>query len=226
MAASQTTGTTQAQPATQPPKATRRSAKGLRTRMRIVDAAERLFGQNSYETVSQRDIADEAGVLIGLVTHHYPNKISLFDAVIARRAEELNSRRLERLKAVDQTVVDAIIDAFNEPLLELVGGKDEGWSNYARLMSKMAYSEVGLQATERYYGGTVKAFLDVLHAAMPGVDRMAVAHAFIYSIEILLTSIYMPGRFAAVAGLDAFEPDAREVYDTVRPFVLGGIKAL
>ena len=210
------------------PKATRRSPKGERTRAKIIDAAERLFGRSSYETVSQRDVADEAGLLIGLVTHHYPNKVSLFDAVIARRAEELNSRRLERLGAADKSSVEEIIDAFFEPLLELISSSSsDGWNNYARLMSRMVYSEVGAQSSATYYSGTVKIFLNALIEALPEVDRVTVAHAFVYSIEVLLTSLYLPNRFTGVAGLEeAARQDARQVYSTIRPFVLGGIGAL
>jgi len=226
----QTTKRTRAKPAARSedrPKATRRSPKGERTRAKIMDAAERLFGQNSYETISQRDVADEAGLLIGLVTHHYASKAILFDAVIARRAEELNRRRLERLETVDKLSVEGIIDAFFEPLLELIGSGNEGWNNYARLMSKMVYSDVGAQSSRVYHSGTVTMFLNALVEALPTVDRTTTAHAFIYSIEILLTSLYLPNRFVGVAGLeDAVNQTPRQVYATIRPFVLGGIQAL
>jgi AcrR family transcriptional regulator len=210
-----------------PGRKERRSPKGERTRARILDVAERLFGQKSYETVSQRDVADEAGLLIGLVTHHYPNKMSLFDAVIARRADELNHMRLLRLAAVETLSVEGIIDAFFEPLLELVGSESEGWHNYARLMSKMIHSEVGTDASSRYYSQTVTTFLERLAEAMPNCDRATVSRAFICSIETLLTALYRPGRYADILGIADFDDQQpARVYKSIRHYVLGGIAAL
>jgi AcrR family transcriptional regulator len=208
-------------------KTTRRSPKGERTRAKIVDTAERLFGLKSYETVSQRDVADEAGILIGLVTHHYPNKVSLFDAVISRRAEDLSRRRLHRLEKADKSSVEEIIDAFFCPLMDLIKSGSDGWDNYARLMSKMMYSEVGAQSSRKYHSATVKIFLEALSSALPMIDRMTVTHVFIYSIETLLTALYMPDRMAGFADVDeTADQDAHQVYMTIRPFVLGGIDAL
>lgn len=209
------------------PKTTRRSPKGETTRKKIIDTAERLFGQKSYETVSQRDVADEAGMLIGLVTHHYANKISLFDAVIARRAEELNRIRLQRLDAADRSSVAEIIDAFFCPLMELIKDGGDGWKNYAQLMSKMSYSEAGNQSTRIYYTPTVKIFRDAISLALPMVKRTIISQIFVYSIDMVLNALYLPNMEAIFDSAEEHKGlDTDTIYTTVRPFVLGGIEAI
>lgn len=49
---------------------------------RIVDAAERLFGERGYAGVSIRDIAEAAGVCKANVFHHFANKLELYRAVV------------------------------------------------------------------------------------------------------------------------------------------------
>src|SRR5207249_7612515 len=66
------------------------------TKLRILDAAERLFAQQGFD-VSIRAITDEAGVNLAAVNYHFQSKEALLDAIIARRIEPVNKRRLEML---------------------------------------------------------------------------------------------------------------------------------
>lgn len=49
---------------------------------RIIEAAERLFGERGYEGVSIRDIAAAAGVSKANVFHHFASKWELYSAVV------------------------------------------------------------------------------------------------------------------------------------------------
>ena len=73
------------------------------TKARILDTAEKLFGINGFESVSLRDITTDASVNLAAVNYHFQSKDALIDAVIARRIEPLNARRLELLDAAGPT---------------------------------------------------------------------------------------------------------------------------
>lgn len=211
-------------------KTARRSPKGERTRAKILDAAESLFALLPFESVFQRDVAARAEVLSGLVTHHYPTKASLFDAVAARRAAELNEQRRDRLAALVDPTIAAILDAYFLPLVERAKMRDDGWNAYFKMMSKFLYSDIGTEVGNRYYKGVTWEFVHALSKAAPETDRSTLTRAFLYSSDILLTSIFLPDRHEEIVGSD---PEARgevrqtaDAYVMIRPFILGGFEAL
>ena len=89
------------------------------TKTRILDTAEKLFGQNGFEATSLRDITAEAQVNLAAINYHFQSKDSLIDAVIQRRIEPVNRRRLEMLDAAGPNPsVEQIVQAFVTPVLE------------------------------------------------------------------------------------------------------------
>src|SRR5258707_8895507 len=92
----------------------------LPTKDRILDAAEKLFGTNGFEATSLRDITTYAQVNLAAVNYHFQSKDSLIEAVIARRIEPVNRKRLERLDAIGENPsVEQILTAYLGPLFEL-----------------------------------------------------------------------------------------------------------
>jgi AcrR family transcriptional regulator len=90
------------------------------TKTRILDAAERLFGANGFDSTSLRDITAEAQVNLAAVNYHFQSKDSLIDAVIARRIEPVNRKRLEMLdQAGTNPTLEQILASFLQPVLEL-----------------------------------------------------------------------------------------------------------
>lgn len=69
-------------------RGTERSARSARTRARILDAAEQIFGRRGYHDASIVDITQAAGVASGTFYVHFGSKMELFrELVQARRAE-------------------------------------------------------------------------------------------------------------------------------------------
>src|ERR1700741_3949641 len=94
------------------------------TKTRILDAAERLFGEKGFDSTSLRDITAEAQVNLAAVNYHFQSKDSLIDAVIARRIEPVNRKRVEMLdQAGPNPTLEQILASFLRPVLEL---KTEG----------------------------------------------------------------------------------------------------
>jgi AcrR family transcriptional regulator len=70
---------------TQPLRVTLREATGNA----IVDAAEKVAARDGVSSASLQAIADQAGVAVGTIYNYFKDKDALFDALFARRREEL-----------------------------------------------------------------------------------------------------------------------------------------
>lgn len=60
----------------------RPQARGVATRKRLLGEAERRFGTNGYEATSMNEIAEAAGVGVGTLYHHFPDKRALLLALV------------------------------------------------------------------------------------------------------------------------------------------------
>src|SRR5579863_6004584 len=67
------------------------------TKDKILDIAERLFGEQGYEATSLRHVIFEAGVNLAAVHYHFGSKEELLDAVVLRGAVPMNAERLALL---------------------------------------------------------------------------------------------------------------------------------
>ncbi|KIX12471.1 TetR/AcrR family transcriptional regulator [Dethiosulfatarculus sandiegensis] len=86
----------------------RRSTQKEKTRMLILDSARNLFNKSGFDKTSTRAIAKDAGVGIGTVFSHFPNKQSL---LIAALLDDLSStlKKATETLSDDVTVCDKLI---------------------------------------------------------------------------------------------------------------------
>ena len=109
------------------------------TKVRILDAAERLIAERGFE-VSLRTITADAGVNLAAVNYHFQSKEALIGALIERRIGPVNRQRIEMLDAVERRhrsgklPLEAIIHAFVDPAL-LMSERDHVWILFGRLYS-------------------------------------------------------------------------------------------
>ena len=95
------------------------------TRQKILDAAEKLFARQGFESTSLRSIIASAGVNLAAIHYHFRGKEGLIQAVIERRFARVNDERLRLLaeyenRAEGRTpLVEEILDAFLAPMLRL-----------------------------------------------------------------------------------------------------------
>lgn len=66
----------------------------------ILDAAERVLVQDGYDTASTNRVAQEAGISIGALYHHFPNKEAVMAAVIERYTDSAERFILDRMMEV------------------------------------------------------------------------------------------------------------------------------
>jgi AcrR family transcriptional regulator len=62
-----------------------RTAKGAATRVKLLSAAETVFGDMGFDAARVADIVSNAGVSHGLFYKHFPHKAAILTAVLARQ---------------------------------------------------------------------------------------------------------------------------------------------
>lgn len=87
--------------------AAKSTAKALRTRTRILDAALRLFVRVGYHAATNAEIAEACGLTRGAMLYHFPSREELVEAAIAH----IEARRSRLLEQAANTAVPAGVDA-------------------------------------------------------------------------------------------------------------------
>ena len=92
-----------------------------RTRVRLLDAAERLFAAKGFEATSVRDVTAKARANVASVSYHFGSKEALVRAVFERRRGEVNGKRLALLHGTGRRPApERILHAFIAPTFELM----------------------------------------------------------------------------------------------------------
>lgn len=80
------------------------TARGERTRRKLVDAAEVVFGQKGYEHASIADITSEAGVALGTFYVYFPDKKTLFVETVDNLGERLRKELSQAVEGLTDRV--------------------------------------------------------------------------------------------------------------------------
>ena len=211
----------------------KKKTAGRPAKERILDAAEQLFAQRGFYGVSLRDITQAAGVDVALVSYHFGGKRELFTAVFERRAEVLNRERLELLEEVRRRALpappslEAIANAFFEPLLERSARGGPGWKSYFALVAYVNNSpEFGPLMMTRHFDPLVDRFIAVLREALPGCPPREIYWSYQFLTGALTLTFAETGRIDKLSGGLCRSTDLDSVHERLAPYVAAGFRAL
>lgn len=145
------------------------------TRERILGAAEALFAELGFAGASLRQVTSVAKVNLAAVNYHFGSKDNLIEEVFRRRLDKLSRRRLAQLAAVtanDQATLEAVLDAFITPALEL-SMDDAGGGEFMRVLAR-AYAEHDSRLRtflSDNYGHVLKEFAATFADLLPHLDK-------------------------------------------------------
>jgi AcrR family transcriptional regulator len=182
-----------------------KSAKGERTREKILRVAERLFAEHGYDGVSVRSIAAAAGVQLALLSYYFRSKGGLYRAVFQRRIDPISERRLEVLNRVMRRVspppsIEEVLDALARPWVEL---RDKpGGQHYSQLVAREAGDprESRRGIVKDFLDPIAKEFLAAMEKTLPGRSRADIHWAYYFFIGGLLLTLANPGRLKRLSG--------------------------
>lgn len=108
-------------------------------KLRLVEAAEKLFAEKGFEAVSVRDITKEAGANVAAVNYHFGSRDGLVIAVISRYLMPVNQERLTRLEKAERngSEVREVLSAFVKPMVEQVGKSELSEKLYCQLLGRI-----------------------------------------------------------------------------------------
>lgn len=216
-------------PATRAPRKTRAAKSPDNTRDKIIDAAEALFGERTFDTVSLRDITQRAQVTLALASYHFGTKDRLFAEIVARRAIVLGELRRERLLALEaegRLETESILDAFFRPLFDKMTGGSAGWSAYLLILAQLGQTNRWLGLLHDNFDPTAELFLEKLAAALPDVPRSLLMRGFSLSLVAMLQTLSRNRRVDALSGGKVSADDLGEAYDVLLKFTVRGLESL
>jgi AcrR family transcriptional regulator len=203
------------------------------TRDRILDAAERLFARKGFHGVSVRDITGAADVDVALANYHFGSKQGVLEAVLLRRAADLNAERLARLNAVlaasgrRTPSLEAVIDAFTHPLLDRSARGGPGWKSYFALIAEVNNSpEFGGVLMTKHFDPVVQRFIEVMRLSLPGCDERDLFWAYHFLSGALTLTFAETGRIDKLSGGVCRSNDLDSVHQRLVPYCAAGFRAL
>lgn len=204
------------------------------TRDRLLKAAESLFLAYGYDGTSARMITAEARANLAAINYHFGGKEELFQAMLARRLDDLHAERLalldadERVAAGRALTCERILAALFVPALRLAREPRRGGKDFLRLLGR-AYVDPSPRLREflsERYAPSIARFKEAFARALPRITPR----------ELTWRLHFMMGALAyTLAGADAWKliaaltpADAANdplLLRRLAPFLIAGLQA-
>lgn len=98
----------------------RQEAKSEASVAAVLDAALELFSTQGYRATTLRQIAEKAGLSVGNIYHHFPNKHEIYQRLIQRYWERLLDPELKLNKLFAAATFPEDLEAMSEAIEEVV----------------------------------------------------------------------------------------------------------
>jgi AcrR family transcriptional regulator len=142
---------------------TKQNRSGAATRTKIVEAAIAVLSEKGYAGFTMQAVADGAGVFYGNVTHHYPTRDKLIDAMLEAILEGYRAR-FDDLIASLEACKDGPIRPLVTLLIDDAVSKQTG-RLFPQLWAMAAHLPNVAEGLQRLYDGAVDVCVQAL-----GVD--------------------------------------------------------
>lgn len=201
-------------------------------KMKLIEAAERLFADRGFEAVSVRDITSLAGANVAAVNYHFGSRDGLVAAVMTRYVMPVNEERIARLESAERrwagkaVPLEEIVDAFSRPLVSRVLKSELSEKLFHKLLGRIfgEQSEMLPPELEAQFQAVATVFMRALARALPWLTPEEITwriHFLAGSMIHLLTHGEMVQRFSrGVAG----NPSLETSFGRFTRFVCAGLR--
>jgi len=202
------------------------------TRLAILNAAERCFGESGFDGVSLRSITELAGVDLALANYHFGTKDNLLREVIGRRARIVHDDRVRALEVARHDAgagspsLEAIVTAFLGPLLRRLSGSDRGWRYYASIASQLDVLPQFVDLTGEVLDPTALHFINALRLALPKAAPRSICWGYMFMIGAMVQVMSATGRIERLSRGRCRSDDVPGALRELVPFVSAGLRAL
>lgn len=203
------------------------------TKDSILDAAEALFAEQGFAATSLRSITAAAGVNIAAVHYHFGSREGLIEALFARRLLPMNEERLRRLTALETqpgaaASLEALIDAFVAPAMELSRDTERGGHRFIQLLGR-SYTEPSAWLHQRIrdmYQGVIDRFRPAFARALPDLPPAELYWRLHFMIGVLAYCMAGTDMMRLIASCRLCDPlDTRALTRRLIVFLGAGLNA-
>jgi AcrR family transcriptional regulator len=147
------------------------------SKRRLLEAAEQLFAERGFESVSVRDVTHQAEANVAAVNYHFGSREGLISLVVARHVTPVNDERLLRLDALEKkwpgkvVPVEEVIDAFVRPLVGSARKSELSERLFCKLVARIfsLQGEALPPIVEEQMKSVIDRFLKAFGKSLPGL---------------------------------------------------------
>jgi AcrR family transcriptional regulator len=198
------------------------------TREQLLAAAERLFAQRGFASVSVRMIAAEARVNWSLVGYHFRGKDGLLAEVYRRHCTTLNRERLRLLGEARRRglTLESVIEAFVRPALAEIQDPDGG-NQFSRLRAILAAEDVPLltQLVADNFDRSSRTFVAALRECLPDLGTDEILWRFHFMLGTIYYSVSSPQRIKAFSRGRCDPGDLEATVRNLVPFLAAAFRS-
>jgi AcrR family transcriptional regulator len=192
-------------------------------------AAEELFAALGFEGTSIRQIAQNAGVPVALVSYHFGGKLGVYRRVFESHAPTIVAERRAGLALAEfehdpDRRLAAIVRAVLLPMLKLRAA--EGRQSLGRLLAREVTDPRSIERgiIQDLLDPVAAAVTDLLQAALP--DRSAAEIHWAYQMIVGTMTFIMAdaGRIRRISGGACDPEDVDAIMQHIIPLILDGLR--
>lgn len=203
------------------------------TKDRILDSAEHLFASQGFAATSLRQITSEAAVNLAAVNYHFQSKDLLIEAVLRRKVEPINARRLDMLDALESQLPDVVptleevLKAFILPVLD-AGLLGVELGEFPIVMGRLLNTpdDWAQGMIDRVLGAVKVRVAQGINRAVRGLRREDLAWAVHFSAGVMSYHL-CGGNLLRVLGQNSVDlHDHPEAVERMVTYIAAGIRAM
>ena len=193
------------------------------TKQKILDTAERLFGEQGFGAVSLRHIIAEAGVNLAAIHYHFGSKEELLLEVVMRKVQPVNEKRLALLDRAEAEAapgappVEKVLEAFLLPAVLMVGKSRQ----FMMLMGRLHAEGSATAIFMKHFEPLISRFRSAFRKALPDLPEEELAWRTHFMIGAMAHTLTGPPEIRPATS----DEDPCRVAGYLIAFLSGGLLA-
>ena len=201
------------------------------TKERILNVAERLFADRGFPATSLRDLTSEAGVNIASVNYHFGSKDALLAAVLKRRLQPVNERRLALLNELELSAGDEgpeledVLRAFIAPPFQKKLEWGDKGRNFLRLVGRI-HSETNEEFRASFiqqFDTVFKRFTHALQRTLPHLDSAELTWRMFFLVGAMAHTMLWSDSVSHLARSTSHQPE--DLLESLIQFATAGMSS-
>ena len=193
----------------------------------LLDTAEELFGTAGVDVVSMRAVARAAGVAPAALTHHFPSKRALVEAVVLRRGRPVGDdvrRRLGALRDRQDLTARDLVEAVLIPFVDELNREPVRAVRWLKILVTLALNEDEIVSKELVNDVDVTELFLRAAQSVPGLRDAVVGQRAGIAMFSMLTALAGAdlGGYGRPIGPNGLDP---AYVEELAAFTSGGLEA-